>query len=127
MLAQRRELQGKMLETIRNYIQEYDGILVLNTGILRNEIIFREISKHSGKKILLLMKKPEMANVSKGNIDIQSISEEQYYNIEKLYYTYEFSDHICLLTDNIQYGSLENYILNGLLTEEEVFAALLQG
>ena len=116
-----------MLETIRNYIQEYDGILVLNTGILRNEIIFREISKHSGKKILLLMKKPEMANVSKGNIDIQSISEEQYYNIEKLYYTYEFSDHICLLTDNIQYGSLENYILNGLLTEEEVFAALLQG
>lgn len=112
---------------IRKYIQEYDLILVSSTEVMKNEIIFREISKHSGKKILLLMKNQEMVNISKGNIDIQSISDEQYYNIEKLYYTYEFSDRICLLTDNIQYGSLDNYISSGLLTEEEVFAALLQG
>lgn len=118
---------GRMIETIRNYIQEYDRILVSDTGILRDVTIFREILKHSGKRILLLVKNQEMTNESKGNIDIQSISDEQYRSIEKLYYTYEFSDRIQLLTDSSQYGSLNNYVLSGLLTEEEALAALMLG
>lgn len=116
-----------MIETIKNYVQEYDRILVLSTGLLSNETIIRGISNHSGKKTLLLMKNQETVNFPKGNVDIQPISGEQYRSIEKLYHTYEFSDRICLLTDGNQYGSLINYVLSGRLTEEQAFAALLQG
>lgn len=115
-----------MIETIKNYVQEYDRILVLSTGLLSNETIIRGISNYAGKKTLLLIKNHETVNFPKNNVNIQSISGEQYRSIEKLYYTYEFSDRICLLTDGNQYGSLVNYILSGWLTEEQAFAALLQ-
>lgn len=39
---------------------------------------------------------------------------------------YEFSNSVHILTDNIQYGSLGNYVTNGLLTKEEVINAFLK-
>ena len=39
---------------------------------------------------------------------------------------YEFSECIHVLTDNIQYGSLVNYVTNGLLTKEEALNAFLK-
>lgn len=118
---------GKIIKKIENYIQEYDSVFVLNTRILKNKTIFQGISKYSGKKILLLTKSQEIDDVPKGSIDILRISDKEYCSIEELYYMYEFSDRIHLLTDSTQYGSLDNYILNGMLTEEEAFTALMMG
>jgi len=117
----------KIIKKIEDYIQEYDSVFVLNTRVLKNKTIPQGFSEYSGKKILLLTKNWEIDNVPKGNIDMLRISDEEYCTIEEMYYMYEFSDRIHLLTDSTQYGSLDNYILNGILTEEEVFAALMLG
>ena len=116
-----------MIEIIKNYIGEYDNVFVLNSGILKNKTIFQEISKYSTKKVLLLINSQEIDSMRKDNIDIQRISDEEYCKIEELCYMYEFSDRIHLLTESTQYGSLDNYVLNGVLTEEEAFAALMLG
>ncbi len=42
-----------------------------------------------------------------------------------LYYLYEYSDNIQLITDNPQYPSMLNYVKTGILTEEEMIQALL--
>lgn len=118
---------SKIIKKIEGYIQEYDSVFVLNVRILKNKTIPQEISKYSGKKILLLMKNQEIGNMPEGNIVMRKISDKEYRSIEELYYMYEFSDRIHLLTDSTQYGSLDNYILNGILTEEEAFAALMLG
>lgn len=39
--------------------------------------------------------------------------------------TYEFSDHIIMLTENTQYPSLSNYLLSHFITEEDAYRALL--
>ena len=117
----------KIIKKIEDYIQEYDSVFVLNTRVLKNKTIPQKFSEYSGKKILLLTKNWEIDNVPKGNIDILRISDEEYCTIEEMYYMYEFSDRIHLLADSTQYGSLDNYILNGILTEEEAFSALMLG
>ncbi len=79
--------------------------------------------------ILTAGQKPDNTDVfclEKYNIDIQVISLEEYCYIKKLYYMYEFSNSVHILTDNIQYGSLGNYVTNGLLTKEEVINAFLK-
>ena len=55
----------------------------------------------------------------------EQFSEAEFAAIQKLYHTYEFSDHIHFVALNDQYGSLFNYVKTGLLTEEEMIEALL--
>jgi hypothetical protein len=43
----------------------------------------------------------------------------------KLYNTYEFSDRVCVLSDSVQYGTLQNYVDTGMLTETEALKTLL--
>lgn len=112
-------------EIIKNYIYKYDSVFVLSIGILKIKKIFKEISKYPDNKILLLIKNQEVGSISKGNIDIQMISDKEYGTIEELYYMYEFSDRIHLLDADIRYGGLDNYILSGLMTEEEAVAAMV--
>ncbi len=57
--------------------------------------------------------------------DYKQLSEEEYNHLYKLYSMYEFSDRVQIITEESQYGSLQNYVKTGLLTEEEMFEALL--
>lgn len=52
-------------------------------------------------------------------------SKEEELRIKRLYLMYEFSDKVRLLEDSPQYGSLQNYVGNGLLTPEEAQRAAL--
>lgn len=122
-----KQKQTSNLEKIENYVNEYDSVFVLGAGIPANEKFFQAISRQTAKKILLLMKGPETDGIPECGAYIQTISYEECCDIEELYYMYEFSDRIHLLADTAQYGSLGNYISNGLLTEEETFTALLSG
>ena len=113
------------IEKLRCYIREYDSVFILKEGIWTGEKFLQTASRQNVKSSLFLVAKPRADILQKYNVEIQEISYEEYCNIEKLYYTYEFSDRIHLLADHIQYGSLSNYISGGLLTEEEAFGALL--
>lgn len=55
------------------------------------------------------------------------ISKEELQQIFDLYRTYEFTDKITVISDTNQYGSIFDFYKNGILTEEEVLAALLHG
>lgn len=114
-------------EKIRKYISEYDRVFVLGERIPASGYFFQAISRQTEKKILLLVKELETDGIPECGAEIQTISDEEYCDIEKLYYMYEFSDRIHLLVDNAQYGNLGNYISNGVLSEEETFTALLSG
>lgn len=52
-------------------------------------------------------------------------SKEEELGIKRIYLMYEFSDKVRLLEDSPQYGSLRNYVENGLLTPEEAGRAAL--
>ncbi len=115
------------LEKIENYVNEYDSVFVLGVGITASGEFFKAISRQTTKKILLLVKGLDTDGIPECGADIQTISYEEYCDIEELYYMYEFSNRIHLLADTAQYGSLGNYISSGLLKEKEIFTALLSG
>lgn len=115
-----REIREKLM----NYLREYDQVYVLQSGIIKIEKLFRGLSENNAKRILLLTSERNIDNRQGYGMDIRDISDEEYHSIEKLYYMYEFSDHFHLLIYNEQYGSLDNYISNGILTEEEAFKSL---
>lgn len=60
-----------------------------------------------------------------GNGAEKMFSREEEIDIKKLYLMYEFSDKVRLLEDSPQYGSLQNYVENGLITVEEAKKAAL--
>lgn len=60
-----------------------------------------------------------------GNNIENLFSREEELSIKRLYLMYEFSDKVRLLEDSPQYGSLQNYVENGLLTPEEARRAAL--
>ena len=53
------------------------------------------------------------------------ISQSEMCDILELYRTYDFSDKVLVLSDSNQYGSLYNYVKTGILTKEEMVAALI--
>lgn len=120
-----------ILERVKRYISEHDSVFVLDDYDSVRKLFELLISQKVEKKILLLV--DELAWDSKFSlrptefrIVIRIISHEEYCNIHMLFHMYEFSDRIRMLNRNTQYGSLENYILSGLLREEEVSLALLK-
>lgn len=117
--------KNEITEKIRKYISEYDSVFVLGNGIFMSDSFLQKIPRQAAKKILLLVIEPERGSIPECGIDIQVISYEEYCNMAKLYYMYEFSDRLHMLDDNPQYGNLGNYISSGLLTEEEAFMASL--
>ena len=45
--------------------------------------------------------------------------------LERLYFTYDFSDQFIMISDKQQFGGLLNYIKTGTITREEMIRALL--
>ncbi len=58
-----------------------------------------------------------------GNRDrVRIISDSE---LLKLYWTYEFSDRFIVLDDNNRYGSVWNYVREGILSAEEALESLI--
>lgn len=118
--------KNKVLEKIKQYISEYDSIYITANKDYIYSPFFQNILSHGKKKYLLLAADYEKRSKSEYGIDIHTISREEYDEIKNLYYLYEFSDRIHFLDENMQCGSLDNYIINGLLTAEEAAMTLLE-
>lgn len=111
---------------IKQLINEYDSIYILpNKKNIYAPFLYNS-PLSTAKKSLLLVAGLEKECISEYGIDIQSISYEEYDKIKNLYYLYEFSDCIHFLDVHAQCGSLDNYIINGLLTEDEAVMVLLK-
>lgn len=118
--------KSRVLEKIKQYINEYNSIYLLANKNFIYTPFLRNNSFSATKKYLLLVAGLEKGCTLVSGIDIQPISCKEYHEIENLYYIYEFSDRIHFLDDHVQCGSLDNYITNGLLTEDEVAMILMK-
>ena len=56
---------------------------------------------------------------------LRSLSESEMEDIRNIRRLYDFSDRVCYVCRSEQFGSLFNYIDNGLLTKEEMAEAVL--
>lgn len=97
---------------LENALELYDVILLLRTDDrsdkeLAERFLHSQAFRESGKRALLLS-----ANECK--------------ELEELYYTYEFSDRIRMIGRDRRQGSLMNCVDQGLLTEQEMFEAILR-
>lgn len=55
---------------------------------------------------------------------VKVITDEEIFDLLKLYKMYEFSNRFYVVSDSEQYGNVFNYIRNGIITEEEMADAL---
>lgn len=56
---------------------------------------------------------------------LKMITKVQMKELLDLYWLYDFSDRVTVIAESGQYGSLFNYIINGILSFEEVVDAIL--
>ena len=56
---------------------------------------------------------------------LHHISEMEMSELKRMHYMYDFSDKVIFISDSTQYGTLFNYVKTGILTEQEMVAALL--
>ena len=83
-----------------------------------------DAARKNEKSILVLSKGAEHI-YGTDRILIKQLPPEDYIYLEKLYYMYECSNRMQRIPGSVQYGSLQNFITTGVLTEEEMFLAWL--
>lgn len=60
-----------------------------------------------------------------GYYQAQRISRKEMDEVREMYFMYDFSDRVSVISDTSQYGSLFNYLENGVITIEDMMEALL--
>ncbi len=56
---------------------------------------------------------------------LRSVSSQDMRELVRLYYMYDFSHRVALVSDSSRYGTLYNYVKTGIMTKEEMADALL--
>ena len=80
------------------------------------------IERNLNEKIETYVKQGGLLWLDKDS-DLFSKEELNYY--QKLYFMYEFSDNVRLKQKYEQFGGLHNYVITGILTEEEMQKAIV--
>ncbi len=111
---------------IEKTLKEFDRIILIDrlsdswlTDAFYDEVNYKEIDK----KVLILS---ELADKQIHNIVWRYIGEKEAKEIIELYHLYEYSNRIDILEQGQSFGSLLDYISTGLLTKEEMIAAILR-
>lgn len=103
---------NETLKEIKDNLETYDVILLTGKGgsgedNLAGWLLNSQTLHEFGKKVLVL-------------------PADKYKVLAGLYYTYEFSDKIRVVGGKNRHGGLMNYLALGLLTEQEIFEAILR-
>ena len=80
--------------------------------------------KDSSKKIGILSDS-DISNQNCCNCVYRRVDREEREVLERLYFTYDFSDQFIMISDKQQFGGLLNYIKTGTITREEMIRALI--
>ena len=117
----------KMKKRVETYVQKYEKILIFDLQENNNRFFFHGLISY----ITDFLNYQQLIICSKYISEIKNLRNMEFWSYQEmeefvaLYYTYEFSDRITLISDSGQYSGLLNYLLTGLLTEEEFCRALL--
>lgn len=117
--------KDELIEEIEKNIEQYDRILISHsreeeTDQLVRNFVKSEALQNTTKKVILY---GDCENF--GNVPFREISQSEYEKIVAFYRLYEFSDRVKVISASNQYGSMRNYLSNGILSQEEYFEALL--
>ena len=114
----------ELVRNLQDIIQDYDKILFLKYDISKIIDLCFYYSKERINKKVFLMSKEKQENCLNG-IDCFWGEAESREAIQKLYYTYEFSNKFSILSVSDNFGTIWNYVKTGVLTLEEALSALL--
>ena len=114
--------KNRIISNLEEFLNGERKVLIFNHsdktlfGIIR-----KSIEKRSPKNIEIW----HCMDDTSEDIFFKHISFEEMEEILNLYRMYEFSDKITVLSEDIQYANMINYVKAGLLTPEEMVEALL--
>lgn len=116
----------EIVKVLEEYIIQYDCVFVFQDDSsemkrICNSFCGSDALKNAGKKIMILA----TSEYTPVNGNFMRISSEEYGKIQEIYNLYECSDRLQIISGNSQYGNLLNYVKTGLLSEEQVYEALL--
>lgn len=126
-----------MVERLEKCIEEYDRILIWNICSVKIWDMFLEfcnsdVFDNCKEKILLayvitIEHQDDSINTNSAdeNLEIRKLTGQEYSDILDLYLMYEFSDRVRIISGSSQYAGMMNYVDTGLLTQKELFMALL--
>lgn len=117
--------KAKIIMELEGDLKQYDFVLLCvpdDEGNVLQLLCESGIFKNTGTNFKVYV--PTSFNIHV-NENSRVISEQEMDCILEYYRMYEFSNRFKVLEDSEQYGGFINYLRNGILTEEEVFEAIL--
>ena len=121
------ECRNKGILYIEKALEEFDRVILIDSKLGDQQLVdaFYDEDNFKGtdKRILILS---EAEDKQAGNIEWRHIAEKEAGDILEIYYLYEFSNRIVIVAQDQIFGSLVNYVDTGLLTREEMVAAVLR-
>lgn len=90
-------------ETINDWMNDFCKIL-LQTNVSKKILIFSDMN---------------ICLEDNAGYEWRKLDKNECNLLKSLYTMYDFSDHFFLISKNLQYGSLLNYVKNGMITLEE--------
>lgn len=122
---------NKIIYQIKKYIE--DGVTIVavdcdafKMSFINKLILYIQRQKAEQNFMVLIYGHTKQAPLLKDESYVKLLTREEYYSIQRIFEMYEFSDHISMLYNSNLYPVLFNYIKIGIMTEEEVFEALLR-
>ncbi len=119
--------RSRGVRLIETALEEFDRVIVIDRRL--NDLQLMEAFGEEGnykvtdKKVLILS---DLADKRACNIEWRCVAEGEIEDIMEIYYMYEFSNRITIVTQRQATGSLLDYVNTGLLTREEVVTAVLR-
>lgn len=116
----------RMAEELEQYLDTKDIVILVDISgakPMTDMLCASDAVSGTEKKLVII----STANYAKkpGNHIYRTVAEEEMKVLLDIYRSYEVSDHLVLLSDSRVYGSIWNYVRNGLLSIDDMFDVML--
>jgi hypothetical protein len=112
----------EFVQELNELVNEGKKIIIFNSQKLPLLRIMITTLMHERYKDILFWHTSELTSSA---VNIKHITQEQMLQFLDLYYLYDFSDKVIVVSDSELYGSLNNYLNTEIITLEEIAEALL--
>lgn len=115
----------KLIQNIQVALLLFDRVLFVSHGKTEILSLIGDYKKKNLQKSALIFLGNNVSASFPADMEQIRFQKEELVELQKFYYTYEFSDKFMILSLNCNFGTIWNYVKTGFLTPEEALAALL--
>ena len=120
------KVENRAVAELEKKLKDFDRVILVDERRLSREFLetlyTSETLGKDQKKTLILS---EAEDKKQGSIVWRCTAGKDFSEFLRVYFLYEFSDHISLISKEHTYGGILNLVETGILTLEEAQAALL--